>query len=204
MAIKRALTIQNILEKQYKLFEFDGVWESAFSKPETSGVWFVWGNSGNGKTSFILQLIKYLTNFDKVLLNSMEEGTTHTLQKGLIQQNMMDVQNSVLVVNENAEKLENRLMCKKSPNIIIIDSFQYFQLTYVQYLKFKEKFPKKLLIFISHADGKFPAGRSAKSVMYDATLKIYVEGYKAFSKGRYIGEKGEYTVWPEKALAYWG
>jgi len=61
-----------------------------------------------------------------------------------------------------------------------------------------------LLIFISHADGKFPAGRSAKSVMYDATLKIYVEGYKAFSKGRYIGEKGEYTVWPEKAVAYWG
>ena len=69
MAIKRALTIQNILEKQYKLFEFDGVWESAFSKPETSGVWFVWGNSGNGKTSFILQLIKYLTNFEVIFVS---------------------------------------------------------------------------------------------------------------------------------------
>lgn len=41
-----------------------------------------------------------------------------------------------------------------------------------------------LIIFISHADGKNPAGRSAKSVMYDASLKIYIEGYRAFSKGK--------------------
>ena len=186
------------------LFEFDGAWEDAFSHPETSGVWFVWGNSGNGKTSFILQLIKYLTQFDKVLLDSMEEGTTHTLQESFTRLNMQESQRKLMIVKENAEELEKRLLCKKSPNIIIIDSFQYFQLTYVQYLKFKEKFPKKLLIFISHADGKFPAGRSAKSVMYDATLKIYVEGYRAFSKGRYIGKEGNFTVWPEKAKAYWG
>ena len=204
MAIKRALTVQNILEKEYKIFEFEGVWEEAFDKPEKSGVWFVWGNSGNGKTSFILQLIKYLTQFDKVLFNSMEEGTSLTLQRGLIRQNMSEAQNSLLVVNEDCEKLEKRLMCKKSQGIVIIDSFQSFQLTYLQYLKFKEKFPRKLLVFISQADGKMPAGRSAKSVMYDASLKIWVEGYKAFSKGRYIGNSGKYTIWPEKAISYWG
>ena len=40
--------------------------------------------------------------------------------------------------------------------------------------------------------------------MYDATLKIWVEGFKAFSKGRFIGEKGNYTIWEEGANKYWG
>lgn len=35
--------------------------------------------------------------------------------------------------------------------------------------------------------------------MYDATLKIWVEGFKAFSKGRFIGDTGEYTIWGEGA-----
>jgi hypothetical protein len=40
--------------------------------------------------------------------------------------------------------------------------------------------------------------------MYDATLKIWVEGYRAFSKGRFIGSTGQYDVWAEGAERYWG
>ena len=40
--------------------------------------------------------------------------------------------------------------------------------------------------------------------MYDATLKIWVEGFKAFSKGRFIGQTGEFTIWDEGAARYWG
>ena len=39
--------------------------------------------------------------------------------------------------------------------------------------------------------------------MYDASLKIWVEGYKAFSKGRFIGQTGECVIWPEGARRYW-
>ena len=39
--------------------------------------------------------------------------------------------------------------------------------------------------------------------MYDATLKIWVEGGKAFSKGRFIGETGEYIAYPKLADEYW-
>ena len=52
--------------------------------------------------------------------------------------------------------------------------------------------------------GWLPTGRSGKSVMFDASLKIYVEGYRAFSKGRFIGPKGYYDIWPEEAARYWG
>ena len=41
-------------------------------------------------------------------------------------------------------------------------------------------------------------------MMYDADLKIWVEGYTAFSKGRFIGETGKYTVWARGAAEYWG
>nr|DAL37874.1 MAG TPA_asm: hypothetical protein [Caudoviricetes sp.] len=77
-------------------------------------------------------------------------------------------------------------------------------MNYREYIRFKEAHRDKLIIFISHAQGKAPRGSAAQSVMYDATLKIWVEGFKAFSKGRFIGEKGEYTIWDEGANRYWG
>lgn len=88
--------------------------------------------------------------------------------------------------------------------MVIIDSFQYTQMNYKQYLKFKETLPRHLLIFISHADGNLPASRSAKSVMFDTSLKIWVEGHRAHSKGRFIGERGYIDIWREGAERYWG
>lgn len=41
---------------------------------------------------------------------------------------------------------------------MIIDSFQYSGLNYKTYKEFKERHPKKLFIFISHAEG-LPSGR---------------------------------------------
>jgi len=203
MAIKRALTVQNIIDKIYDLFDFEDEWFDAFGKPEKTGIWFIWGNSGNGKTSFVLQLIKCLAAFvDHILFVSREEGTSHTLRKSFENFGMTDVKRKLLIVNENMEDLIIRLKQKKSPKIVIIDSFQYTQMSYRDYLNFKEQFPNKLIIFISHADGKMPSGRSAKSVMYDASLKIWVEGYQAISKGRYIGRTGKYIIWAEKAEEY--
>lgn len=201
--MERAFTINDILNKKYKLFDFKDEWEEAFSKPERCGVWFIWGNSGNGKTRFTMQLAKYLTNFGKVLYNSLEEGSSHTIRKAFEDVGMSEVKQKMLLVSESLEKLNQRLEKQRSSNIIIIDSFQYAQISYKQYIAFKEKHHNKLIIFISHADGKQPAGRSAKSVMYDATLKIWVEGFKAFSKGRYIGSKGQLTIWEEGASRYW-
>ena len=201
--MERAFTVKDILNKKYKLFDFGGEWEEAFSKPERCGVWFIWGNSGNGKTRFTMQLAKYLTTFGKVLYNSLEEGSSNTIRQAFEDVEMQTCKNKILLVSESLEKLSHRLNKQRSASVIIVDSFQYAQITYKQYIAFKEKHHDKLIIFISHADGKQPAGRSAKSVMYDATLKIWVEGFKAFSKGRYIGPKGSLTIWPEGAMRYW-
>ena len=46
-------------------------------------------------------------------------------------------------------------------------------MSYKEYIAFKERHRNKLLIFVSHADGKRPDGRAAIKVMYDASLKIW-------------------------------
>ena len=127
------------------------------------------------------------------------------MKNAIVRAGMQDVKRNFILLNcEKMADLSERLSKRRSPDFIIIDSFQYTQMTYKDYIKFKEANSQKLIIFISHADGHNPAGRSARSVMYDATLKIWVEGYKAFSKGRFFGRKAEYTIWEDRARQYWG
>lgn len=202
--LSRAKSINDILKLKLPTFPFTGKWYDAFGNPERLGVWIIWGNSGNGKSSFVMQMCKELANYSDIYYNSLEEGCSLTVQESLVRHGMSDVNGRVYFINDTMEQLNERLLMKRSPKIVIIDSFQYTMMNYKQYVDFKEAHKDKLLIFISHADGKFPSGRSAKSVMYDATLKIWVEGHRAFSKGRFIGPTGSYTIWEEGASRYWG
>lgn len=203
--LQRALSVSEILKMKKKLLKLTGKWYDAFGTPEFYGVWFIWGNSGNGKSTFVMQLCRELCKFGNVLYVSLEEGTSLTLQNTLRRESMIEANRRLKVIRgESMEELSERLSQRKSADFIIIDSFQYTQMTYKAYLKFKERHPNKLLIFISHADGKNPSGRSAKSVMYDASLKIWVEGYQAFSKGRFFGSVKKYTIWEEGAQEYLG
>ena len=88
---------------------------------------------------------------------------------------MAEVSRHLAFIKEDIPTLKIRLRRHKSFNIVIIDSFQYTQMTYRDYIQLKEEFPDKLFVFISHARGKNPKGDAATSVMYDADLKIWVE-----------------------------
>lgn len=182
-----------------------GAWAEAFGEPERVGVWFIWGKSGNGKSSFVMQLCKELTKFGRVAYDSLEEGAGLTMQNALRRYGMADVNRRFQVLDcEPVSDLGERMNRRKSPDFYVIDSFQYTQMSYKEYQSFKEAHRDKLLIFVSHADGHNPDGRSAKKVMYDAALKIYVEGFRAFSKGRFFGPASYFTIWDKGAVRYWG
>mgnify|MGYP000302557014 CR=1 FL=1 len=57
---RNAKGVREMLSMKFNTLGFEGPWYDAFRTPERRGVWFVWGNSGNGKTSFVMQLCKYL------------------------------------------------------------------------------------------------------------------------------------------------
>lgn len=201
----RALTVKEVLSKKRQTFPFDGKWADAFGQPERTGVWFIWGRSGNGKTSFVMQLIAELCKYDRVAFDSMEEGDSLSMRQKLVRHGLSQVGSRFHLLNaEPMTELKERLARRKSYNIIVIDSFQYTQMSYRDYIQFKEQNKDKLIVFISHAKGSLPRGSAAEGVMYDATLKIWVEGFKAFSKGRFIGQTGEFTIWDEGAERYWG
>ena len=203
--LHRALSVSDVLRMKKETYPFEGVWAEAFGTPEKNGVWFVWGNSGNGKTSFMLQLCKELSKFGKVAYDSLEEGASLTMKNAFVKMGMQDVaRRFVLLDRENMEQLSARLGKHKSPDIVVIDSWQYTHMSFKEYEEFKDRHADKLLIFVSQADGNKPAGRTAVSVMYDASLKIFVSGFRAISKGRYFGSKGYYTIWEERANIYWG
>ena len=200
--IKRAISVDELTRMKFIDMDFKGRWLASFGVPERSGIWIIWGNSGNGKTRFAMQLAKYMTQFGKVAYNTLEEGARKSMQRAIIETDMKQVSKRFMILNrEPVDELVARLRKRKSPDIIIIDSFQYTGLTKKEYILLKEEFSNKLIIFISHAEGKNPEGRPAKFVRYDADLKIRVEGYKAFPVGRFGG--GEpFVIWDEGAASY--
>lgn len=203
--IQRAWSVDDVLSTKHEKFDLSPEWKAAFAEPKTTGVWFIWGNSGNGKTGFMTQLSKEMCRFGKVIYDSLEEGNSDTMQEQYKANGMATVRKKMLLVRETMEELSERLSRPKAPKIAIVDSWQYTFMTFERYLAFKEKHSDCLIIILSHADGKQPEGRTAKKIMYDAALKIWIEGFKAFSKGRYIGKNGGiYTIWHEGAALYHG
>lgn len=169
------------------------------------GVVFFWGNSGNGKSSAVMAFAKMLSGFGRVLYVSKEEGYSLSFQHTLSRLSMTECGAAFQVIDdEDLDTLKERLAKPRSPEFVIIDSVQTMGMTYKDYRALKERFKSKLFVLVSQVDGKQPDGRPARKMMYDADLKIWVEGYTAFSKGRFIGETGKYIVWQRGAAEYWG
>ena len=189
------------------ILQFKNEWLAAFGRVEINARILVWGGSGQGKTRFVLQLAKYLSTFVRVAYNSLEMGDSMALADALHQEQLH--KNIIILNRENSNQVLERMKKRKSPECLIIDSLQYLRdeegngINYKRYIKFSQEFPDKLLVFVSHADHKEPAGRVAKSIRYDVDVKIFVQGFKAFVTSRYGG--GEpIIIWKQGAEEFWG
>ena len=205
--MKKAWSSTDLLATKYDEINWDGEWFDNFDNPEARGVWSVSGRSGNGKTAFLLQLAKELSKKGRVLYNSLEEGNSKTMQNAWKLHGLADCGRKIQLIKEDIKELTSRLEKRQSPNIIFIDSYQYTDLNFKEYLAFaRQKFDDKLFIINQQMDGNKIMGKTADRVNFDADLKIWVEGFKAFSKGRYFGKFWEdgYTIWEDAAIKYWG
>jgi hypothetical protein len=169
-----------------------------------TGTVFFWGASGNGKSTAVMSFAKMLAASGRVLYVSREEGYSLSFQNTLARFGMAELGARFQVIDEETvESLTERLSLRVAPDFVIIDSVQVMGLSYRDVLGLKQRFPGKLFVLVSQVDGKQPDGRPAKRMMYDADLKIWVEGHTAFSKGRFIGPTGTFVVWKEGADRYW-
>lgn len=200
-------TVDELENAVFKTMKFQGRWYDSFGQPELKGTWIIYGRSYNGKTTFTLQLTKYLSEFvkHKIIYNSLEEGKSESLKLSSIREALSTVRDKIVFGDRRTiEQVKERLAKQRSPEIVITDSLQYTDLNKIEYKKLKKEYPHVLWIFISHADGKngeTPRGALAKYLQNDADVKIRVYGFKAFVESRYGGGE-EYIIDAERAAKY--
>lgn len=199
---KRAFSPKEVLAKTYDTLPWDGEWARAFGYPEVNSTWLIHGPSASGKSSFVMQLARKLTEFGTVLYMSYEEGVSLSFQKRLERFKMSEVQGRFrIATDDTVDELIARLRKKKSPKFVIIDSFQESYWSYEDFRKLRTAFPRKCFIVISQEHKGQPMGKPADRVKYHAGVKVRVSGYKAYCQGRFIPEAGaHYVVWEEGIL----
>ncbi len=201
--VRRAYSADDVLSLKRDICEFDGQWLEAVGKPELKGTWCIGGLPKNGKTSFTMQLAKYLTKWHLVAYDSIEEGVSASFAETLRRCKMDEVKlNRFMVLNgEDIKDLERRLSKRKSPKVVIIDSIQFLGLDTATYLRLKRRFPEKLFIYITHLQGQYPEGKTALKIWRDSDVVIKVEGFRAYPTSRYGGGK-PITISEEKAAMF--
>lgn len=204
--MRRAISNKNVMRAKFETAPFEGAWLASLGRPEMRGSWIVYGG---GKTTYVMQLCKYLTNFGRVAYDSLEQGLSLSLQKAWERVGMEEAGSKmILLCKESLSDIRERLTKKNAPDIVVIDSVNYWiGFTMRDYARLKDDYPDTLFVFIAHEDKGQPKGNMDKNIRYDADIKIRVEGYKAFAASRYEdADKGEggqdYVIWEQGAREY--
>lgn len=195
--VKKAYNYTDIIKRNFKTLDFDGDWLEHIGKPERAGSWVAYGYSGHGKTSYELQLAKYLCQFERVHINTLEEGMKESFKNALIRNNMISVKSKFTFQSETYEELVIRLSRKRQPKIVFIDSLQYFfrRKRIDDYFWLLEKFPTTLFIFISHSTkGGQIKTNLAEDILFHSDVKIVIRNFEATIQSRYGGSK-PYIIW---------
>jgi hypothetical protein len=203
--------LKQLQQKTYQYLEhLSAEMLHSFGRMTTNFVMLVWGKSGNGKSNFIMQLLNVLLQNGNVFYVSLEEGHEATIQETTLRHLSNDARFKIIFGDhqENYESITLRLQKKKSPRFVVVDSVQYLDIDYDKYKQWKAMFKKKSFIFISHAEGKEPAGQTAKKIRYDAPIKVFVQGFVGFVVSRF-GGNNPYLIWEgdkanKGARGYWG
>jgi hypothetical protein len=197
--MKKVLNIANVQNQLVNKLQLSGAFLDAFGNPQDRGVWFVWGASASGKSSFLMQLAKTFAELDlKVLYNLLEEEPSDSdyIDRTKLF-NMQDHKTKFYTASYTPSELKAHLKSSRT-KVVFIDSLPYFTKDWQTYMDLKRSFPSMIFVFSAHAKGKNPKTDIEDRVMFDAKMKIYIEGYLATCKGRTIGANGgQFIIYKE-------
>ena len=180
----KAISNRDVAAARFETVPFEGEWLAAIGRPELRGSWLVFGQSGSGKTTFALQLARYLSRFARVAYNTLEQGLSLSFQSAWIRAGMEEAGSAIVVLD------------KALPGF-----------TRKDYLSLVGGFPGKLFVFLAHERKGLPDPAIAETVRRLSEVKIYVEGFRAHISSRYAcPERGEgvsdYIIWRQGADEY--
>lgn len=202
--LRRAKSINDIYVREREILPFEGDWKAHIGCPEIRGTWFIYGHSGNGKTSYVVQMVRMLTKFGACWYLGHEEGDAESFKEALKRVGMEAVRKQFKLLDDNYEEIMLRITRRNRPRFLFVDSLQAMMLTKKEYMELEKRCTDKgiQLIIIGHAEGKKPEGRLGKHIEYMAFVKIWVQGFKAFPKSRYGGTE-PFIIYAKRAAEYW-
>ncbi|MEM7372794.1 MAG: hypothetical protein AAF587_29505 [Bacteroidota bacterium] len=165
-------SVKQLLQQKYKILEFEEPYASRYGHPEDNFKAMFYGSSGSGKSVEVIKFANYLAhNFGRVFYNSFEEGHGKTLQDRIIAHNIDSTRISFGNKTPYDDMLEK--VGRGKYKFIVIDSLQWMGLTYGQYQKMVDRYPKKSFIIISHANDKGEA-KGRKDILYAVDIKAHL------------------------------
>lgn len=200
MATKQIYSIKALKEKNFKTLEFHDEYKLLFGNPERKFVAEAYGESGSGKSVFLLKFANYFAkNFGKTLYNSHEEGANQTIQNRI---NNFDIDANKLFV---ANALPFETMCTKIERnyyrLLIIDSVKYMGFTFSQLKELRERFAKRQLSIIMVDFGKIQGKPlSGVDLLHASDVKLFFRNGRVYSTSRYLATPVEKQLFfPQKS-----
>ena len=180
--IPRAYSYADIEKITFKTIKIDDDWKEHLGEPQLGNShWLIYGGSGEGKTSYVLQVVKQICmHSQKSHYNTSEEGMKKGFQMALKRNQMKGVP-GFNYHQENVTQLIARLSRQRQAKIVVIDSVQYFfrKMRTEHYFDFISQFQDTTFIWISGTDGGKPKGQIANDIYFDADIVVKVEDYQA-------------------------
>lgn len=183
------LSARNLYDMKHECYEFKGHLGEILGKRSKKGAWIIYGREKHGKTAFSLDLIKYLSDYAKVLYVSAEEKDDIEFIENVRRAGIPSIPNIVFVTKKNALKIENlsaSLKKRNAPRIVIIDNMTSYKTEFERggIEEFMDAHENILLIFISHQERNEPSTAAGRYVKKMAKIIIHVEGLQATIGGR--------------------
>ena len=150
------------------------------------------GESGHGKTEYIIKLAKMLATYlGKVHYNSTEQGKSADFQDAVIRNNMDELDaGKFMLADANQRTFAgwfNKVQKPNSGRVLLLDSMDYMHLSFIQYQQIHERFKRqKAIIINSWGD---PMAGDAKRIRYTSDYKVKVKDYKAYIRSRHGGNE---------------
>ncbi|QTE37205.1 hypothetical protein J3L18_29560 [Mucilaginibacter gossypii] len=187
-------------QKTFDRLELGSYWKSVIGTPEKKCSMIIYGDSGNGKTSSILRLLKDLCDSGlRATYISHEEGITGSMQDAFKREGIIDNYGGKIILAANATFEETYEYFKKrgSPEVCVIDSIDFCGLTVDQF-KQLAKLKNKIIILISWSDGSKPRSSTGKALEYIVDVKLFIKNFMIWPKSRFGGNTPA-PVWEERA-----
>jgi hypothetical protein len=185
----------------FNRLQLGSYWGGIIGRPTKDFSCIIFGESGHGKTTSILRLLKDLCDCGmRATYVSLEEGISGTMQDAFKREGVIENYSGKIILAANAsfEEILAYFSKRGSPEIVVIDSIDYLNLTKEQYKLLRAKLKNKIIILISWSKGNNPRSEAGVAIQYMVDIKLQIKNFMIWPKSRYGGNQPA-PVWEERA-----